>query len=325
MRGVKRRSNLVNIHGIASLRSQLQNIVYKIYVMKKNIIEIKNLTKYYGKTKGVEDLNLDVKEGEVFGFLGPNGAGKTTTIRCVMDFIRKDKGEIKIMGKDAQKDSVKLKKNIGYLSDEVYLYDNWSGKKHIRFISRLNGKHNVAEKLVKRLGLDLSKKTKNLSTGNRQKLGVVLAFMFEPKLLILDEPTKGLDPLLQNTLYELIDEAVDKGSTVFMSSHNLPEVDRVCDRVGIIKDGRMIATEDITELKSKRIYSVRIYFANNFNKDDFQSENVEIEKELRNGLLLKVKGDINKVIEMLSPHKLKDIDISPASLEDIFLEFYKKN
>lgn len=293
--------------------------------MTNNIIEIKNLTKYYGKTKGVEDLNMEIRQGEIFGFLGPNGAGKTTTIRCLMDFIKADKGSIKIMGKDAYKDSVILKKDIGYLSDEVYLYDNWNGKKHINFISKLNGKHNIADKLVKRLDMDLNKKSKNLSTGNRQKLGVILAFLFEPKLLILDEPTKGLDPLLQNTLYELIDEAVAKGSTVFMSSHNLSEVDRVCDRVGIIKDGKMIATEDITELKSKRIYSVRIYFVDSFKKEDFIGDDVKVEKELRNGLLLKVKGDINKVIDLLSQHKLKDIDISPASLEDIFLEFYKKN
>jgi len=294
-----------------------------IWDSMSNVIEIKNVTKFYGKSRGIKDLDLEVKEGEVFGFLGPNGAGKTTTIRCLMDFIRKDEGEISVLGKDAQEDSVELKKDIGYLSDEVYLYENWNGRKHINFIRKLNGDHDIADELVERLDLDVSKKTKSLSTGNRQKLGVVLALMFEPKILILDEPTKGLDPLLQSAFYDLIGEAVEKGASVFMSSHNLPEVDRVCDRVGIIKDGTMIATEDIAGLKNKRIYSVRAYFSDGFDKAEFLNDDIEVVKELRNGLLLKVKGDINEAISILNEHKLKDVDISPASLEEIFLEFYK--
>jgi len=289
-----------------------------------SVIEIKNLTKYYGKARGVDNLNLEVNRGEVFGFLGPNGAGKTTAIRCLMDFIRPDKGNIKIFGQDAHKNSVILKKDIGYLSDEVYLYDSWTGKKHIGFIQKLNGKNNIARQLVKRLKFDADKKAKNLSTGNRQKLGVILAFMFQPKLLILDEPTKGLDPLLQNTLYELIDERIAKGATVLMSSHNLAEVDRICDRVGIIKDGKMIAVEDIVELKSKRLYSVRIYFAGSFNKKDFINQDMEVIKELRGGLMIKIRGDINHLIARLSRHKVKDMEISPSSLEEIFLEFYKR-
>jgi len=208
-----------------------------------SVIKVNSLKKYFGKTKAIDDISFNVEKGEIFGFLGPNGAGKTTTIRTMMDFIRPTGGEIKILGLDAQKDTVELKKKIGYLSGELRLYKKWTGQDHINFVKNLHGDGDIAENIAKRFGFDPSLKVKSLSSGNRQKLAIVMAFMSKPEVLIMDEPTNALDPLLQNEMYELIEEVAEKGTTVFMSSHNLSEVDRVCSRVGIIKEGKMVTTE----------------------------------------------------------------------------------
>lgn len=288
------------------------------------IIEVNNLKKHFGKVKAVDDISFSVEKGEVFGFLGPNGAGKTTTIRCLMDFIRPTEGSVKILDQDAQKDAVKIKEDIGYLSGNVRLYDKWTGQTHLDFLCKLNGhKKDVAAQLIKRFDFDPTRKTKELSSGNRQKLGIIMAFMFRPKVLISDEPTNALDPLLQNEVYELINEAAERGATVFMSSHNLAEVEKVCERVGVIKEGKMVATESIISLKEKKIYSVRAHFADKFDVADFKGDGLKIIKQLNNSLILKVKGDIDQVVKKLSQYKLVDLEIDQASLEDIFLEFYE--
>ena len=287
-------------------------------------IEVHTLKKYFGKTKAVDGISFSVEKGEIFGFLGPNGAGKTTTIRCIMDFIRPMEGSIKILGKDAQKDAVCLKKSIGYLSGNVRLYGKWTGQMHIDFIRKLSGGENISEQLIKRLNFNPTVKTKQLSSGNKQKLGIILAFMLNPELLILDEPTLGLDPLLQNEIYELLSEMTQNGSTVFMSSHNLAEVDRVCGRVGIIKEGKMAATESIAALKEKKIITVHANFTHPVKKEEFLSENIELVKEFANGVILKVKGDVNPLVRKMAKYTLQDISISPASLEDIFMEHYEK-
>jgi len=289
-----------------------------------SVIEVKNLKKYFGKTKAVDGISFSVEKGEIFGFLGPNGAGKTTTIRCMMDFIRPNEGSVSILGQDAQKDSVALKKKIGYLSGGARLYKKWTGQEHIDFVRGLNVKNDIADELMERLDFNPKMKAKNLSSGNRQKLSVILALMFQPELLILDEPTLGLDPLLQNVIYELLEETTKRGATVFMSSHNLAEVDRICHRVGIIKQGKMVAIEDIQSMKDKKMHTVYIRFADSFNRDDFLTDGIQITKESLDGFTLNVKGDINEVIKKLSNYKLRDIHITQASLEDIFLEFYKK-
>jgi ABC-2 type transport system ATP-binding protein len=288
-----------------------------------SLIEVKNLKKYFGKVKAVDDISLSVEKGEIFGFLGPNGAGKTTTIRCMMDFIRPTEGSVSILGLDAQKSSVDLKKKIGYLSGNLRLYEKWTGRDHIDFVRKLNGKKDIADKIAEKFGFDPEKKVKSLSSGNKQKLGIIMAFMTDPEILIMDEPTNALDPLLQNTMYELIEESAKNGTTVFMSSHNLSEVDRVCHKVGIIKDGKMVATESIRNLKEKRLYTVTAYFSDGFDKDEFKMEGVGITKEIPGGLLLSAKGDINNLVAKLSAHKIKDLQIEHASLEDIFLEFYE--
>ena len=287
-------------------------------------IEVHNLLKHFGKTKAVDGISFSVEEGEVFGFLGPNGAGKTTTIRCMMDFIRPAEGSINILGKDAQKDAVSLKNAIGYLSGNVRLYGKWTGQMHIDFVRQLNSSEDISQQLIKRLDFNPAIKTKQLSSGNKQKLGIILAFMLKPRLLILDEPTLGLDPLLQNEIYELLGEMTQTGTTIFMSSHNLAEVDRVCSRVGIIKEGKIVATESIAALKEKKIITVHANFTRPVNAEEFIAENTELVKEYANGLIIKVKGDVNPLISQLSNHTLQDISIAPASLEDIFMEYYEK-
>lgn len=286
-------------------------------------IEVKNLKKYFGKVKAVDDITFSVEKGTVFGFLGPNGAGKTTTIRCMMDFIRPTEGRIAILGKDAQKNSVELKKKIGYLSGAIQLYDKWTGQDHIDFVRKLNGNKDISKELMAQLDFDPTIKAKQLSSGNRQKLGIILALMMEPELLILDEPTLALDPLLQHIIYELLIEATKRGTTIFMSSHNLAEVDRICNQVGIIKKGKMAAIESIKSLKEKRMYTVTIYFNEPVDRNIFTGDGIQINKELTDGLVLNVKGDLDPLINKLSKFDLKDLEITHATLEDIFLEFYE--
>jgi len=288
-----------------------------------SVIEIKNLKKYFKETKAVDDISLKVEKEEIFGFLGPNGAGKTTTIRTMMDFIRPTSGSVTMLGLDAQKDTVELKKKVGYLSGELRLYKNWTGKEHIDFVRSLNDGNDISDDIIKRFDFDPSRKVKTLSSGNRQKLGIIMAFMTKPELLIMDEPTNALDPLLQNETYDLIQEVAKQGTTVFMSSHNLAEVDRVCSQVAIIKQGKIVTTESIKNLKDKRLYTVTAHFADSFDENQFNIDGINITKQMQAGLIMNVKGDVNQVVQLLSQHKLKDLQIEHASLEDIFLEFYE--
>jgi ABC-2 type transport system ATP-binding protein len=210
-------------------------------IAMEEVIRVENLKKYFGPVRAVDGISLAVKKGEVFGFLGPNGAGKTTTIRLLMDFLRPDAGKILIPKKES----------LGYLSGDVRLYANWTGREHIAFVEGLRGRCPYVNKLREKFVFDEHQKVKNLSLGNRQKLGLILALMHEPEVLILDEPTLGLDPLLQNAIYEILAERATKGSAIFMSSHNLYEVERVCDRVSILKEGKIVATETIPEERKK--------------------------------------------------------------------------
>lgn len=285
-------------------------------------IEVSNLKKYFGKIHAVDDVSFTVQKGEIFGFLGPNGAGKTTTIRCLLDFLSPSEGRIQILGHDAQKESAVIKNKIGYLSGDVRLYDGWTAKDHILFLEKIRGRKSIARDLIEKLNLNPNIKFKSLSSGNKQKLGLVLALMFEPELLIMDEPTLGLDPLLQNTIYEILDSFQKKGTTVFMSSHNLAEVDRICSRVAIIRDGKIVNIEGIKELKEKRMHLVTIDFNGPYDRNIFNLPGVEIQQELPESIIIGIKGDINPLIRVLANFNLKDLKISHASLEEIFLEFY---
>ena len=225
--------------------------------MSEGIIHTEGLTKSYGKNRGVIDVSLDVRPGEVFGFLGPNGAGKTTTIRTLLDFIRPNSGVAKVFGMDAHRQSREIRRRIGYLPGDLALYEKLKGAEMLRYMGNLRGgvEWDHVRELAERLHSDLSRPIRTLSQGNRQKIGLIQALMHKPELLILDEPTNGLDPLIQQVFYRLISEV--EGQTVFLSSHNLPEVERVCDRVGIIREGRLIAVEEVSRAKVPRVATAR--------------------------------------------------------------------
>lgn len=291
--------------------------------MVKNILEIQNLTKYYGKIKGVENLSLKLEEGEIFGFIGPNGAGKSTTIRGVMNLINKTSGKVIIEDKEFNKDDIEIKEKIGYLPSEIYLYDDLTVREMLDYHESFYKKniHNRRKELVQRLQIDEKKKIEDLSLGNLKKLGIILALVHEPKILILDEPTSGLDPIMQNVFYDLLKEEKAKGNTVFYSTHILSEVSKICDRVGIIKDGKLIKVEKIDELSNKNLTFVTII-----------SEQIEeIEKNLkvnvvsRDGNTIKFGNNLShdELIKKIAKYKIERILIEEATLEDMFLHYYK--
>ena len=287
------------------------------------ILEIKNLTKYYGDVLGVKDLSLSLNEGEVFGFIGPNGAGKSTTIRSVMNLINKTEGDVFINGKKFTKDSIELKEMIGYLPSEVNLYEDLTVREmldyHESFYKR--SIHKKRLDLVKKLKLDESKKVEDLSLGNSKKLGIVLAFMHSPKLLILDEPTSGLDPIMQQVFYELLDEEKKKGTTIFYSTHILSEISKICDRVGIIKDGKLLKVEKLEELSEKSLTFVSI---SSLEVDDIVNDlEVEVVEKKTNFIKFKNTFDANVLIKKLTKYKLDKVLIEEATLEEILLHYYK--
>ena len=291
--------------------------------MGKNILEIQNLTKYYGKVKGVENLSLKLEEGEIFGFIGPNGAGKSTTIRSIMNLINKTSGKVLIENEEFNKDNIKLKEKIGYLPREIYIYDDLTVKEMLDYHESFYKKniHNRRIELVKRLELDEKKKIEDLSLGNLKKLGIILAFMNEPKLLILDEPTSGLDPIMQNVFYDLLKEEKEKGNTVFYSTHILNEVSKICDRVGIIKEGKLIKVERIEDLFKKSLTIVTI-----------TSEQLkEIKEDLKVNVILEEGNTIkfgnnllpDELIKKVSKYRIDKILIEEATIEDMFLHYYQ--
>ena len=291
--------------------------------MEKYILEIKNLTKYYGKIKGVENLSLKLEEGEIFGFIGPNGAGKSTTIRSIMNLINKTSGKVLVENEEFNKDNVKLKEKIGYLPSEIYLYDDLTVKEMLDYHESYYKKniHNRRIELVKKFELDEKKKIEDLSLGNLKKLGIILAFMHEPKLLILDEPTSGLDPIMQNVFYELLKEEKEKGNTIFYSTHILNEVSKICDRVGMIKEGKLIKIEKIEELSKKSLTLVTIT-SSQIKKI---KEDLKVDVILKEGNTMKFGNNLlpDKLIKKLSKYTIDRILIEEATIEDIFLHYYQ--
>lgn len=289
-----------------------------------NVIEIKNLTKDYGNNKGIFNVNLSVKKGEVFGFLGPNGAGKTTTIRNLMGFIHPGKGECSINGIDCSKESYKIQDNLGYLPGEIAFMDDMTGIEFIRFIADMKGLKDFsrANELIKEFELDTKGKIKKMSKGMKQKIGIVCAFMSNPDILILDEPTSGLDPLMQNKFVDLILSEKEKGKTIFMSSHIFDEVEKTCDRTAIIKDGHVVAVENMKTLSNSKHKSYVITFLDDEGAKEFSKEDFKIEEVIGNVVTVEVKGDINPFIKTLSKYSVKNLDVKTQSLEELFMHFY---
>lgn len=294
------------------------------------VIQTQNLTKKYGGVVALQDLNLEVHRGEVFGYLGPNGAGKTTTIRTLLDLIRPTSGTATILGFDSRRDSVKIHAQVGFLPSEMMLYHNMTGRQYVRFIERARGVACMqeAEQLAERLDYDLNRSLEGLSTGNRRKMGLITALMHRPPLLILDEPTSGLDPLMQQTFNEYIRQIQAEGRTVFLSSHNLPEVEALCDRVGILRAGKLVAVETIQALAGLRFRWFVLEFEQPIEVEQFRalSNVTALETNSENTRLrIQVSGAIDPVIKLAAHYPLHDLSVEHPSLEETFLEFYGSN
>lgn len=293
------------------------------------IISVEGLTKYYGRVRGVEDLDLAVHEGEVFGYLGPNGAGKTTTIRLLLDLIRPTRGTARLFGQEVRNHAAALKTKVGNLPGELSLWENLTGRELIAFVGHLRGGTDwvwVGE-LASRLDLDLSRRIGGLSHGNKQKVGLVQAFAHRPDLLILDEPTLGLDPLVQQEFYRLVDEVRSEGRTVFLSSHNLPEVERVCDRVAIIRQGHLVTVEEVSELRRKRLRKMELTFGWEVPASAFDLPGVHDIVQIDSTLRLFIDaspGSLDGVVKRAAQFPLEDLSYEQATLEDIFLTFYRE-
>lgn len=290
--------------------------------MPTPVITLSGLTKHFGLTKAVDSLSFSVEPGEIFGFLGPNGAGKTTTIRCFMDFYRPTSGTAELFGLNANTQGVDVRKRVGFMPPTTSLKEQWTGREHIEYAKALRHQPDRAEELIKRLDFDPTRKVKQLSTGNRQKLSLLLAFMFTTDLVILDEPTNGLDPLLQQTVYELIREAHARGATIFMSSHNLAEVERTCSRVAVLREGKLVSIETMAGLRDKHLYTVTIELAQDFTLPAIP--NVSVVSQVNNTVTLKVSGDIQPLLKVLGTAPVHDVQIQHATLEEHFMEFYVK-
>lgn len=288
-----------------------------------SVIKIENLTKDYGSNKGVFDLSFEVKKGEVLGFLGPNGAGKTTTIRTLLGFIKGDKGSVSINGLDPFKNAEEVNKSLGYLPGENSLMDEMKGEDFIKFIADMKGMNNLdrIDELKEFFELDASGKIKKMSKGMKQKIGIVCAFMNSPDILILDEPTSGLDPLMQNKFVELILKEKERGATILMSSHIFEEIEKTCDRSVIIKNGRLVLTEDINKLKENKNKNFRIEFKNEFEAKNFAAMfmNTSIKDKV---VKVGVKGNMDEFIKKLASFDVIDMDIEQKSLEELFMHFY---
>jgi len=285
------------------------------------------LTKYYGATPGIVDLDIEVQVGEVFGFLGPNGAGKSTTIRTLLHMLHPTSGTGSILGLNIGKDSVDIRKRIGYIPGDLAMYNDMTAQQLFEYFSSLRHADTrlMVEELAGRLQLDVTKKIGSYSSGNRQKVAIVQAFMAEPELLILDEPSAGLDPLMQQEFYRMVDEVKSEGRTVFLSSHILPEVERLADRVGIVRESRLVALETVAALREKAMRRLEIIFSHQVDVSDFASlPGVHRTEGTHNGrgVDLAVEGNLGRVMAVAGRHPIENIRSREGDLEEAFLAYY---
>ena len=289
------------------------------------VISTEGLTKTYGKNRGIRDVDLEVREGEVFGFLGPNGAGKTTTIRVLLNFLWPTSGRACVFGMDSRRESVEIRSRVGNLPGEFALEDRMTGEDLLRFFARLRGVKDMsyARDLADRLGADLNRQMRRLSRGNKQKIGLIQAMFHRPPLLILDEPTGGLDPLVQEEFLEIIGEVKDEGRTVFFSSHVLSEVERVCDRVGIIRDGRLVDVEPTHELVNKAFRHVSLTFDKPVDSAPFAAlPGVRDLKVDGKNLSFTLYDNLDEVVKLAARNRLVNMEYERPSLEEVFLTYY---
>ena len=295
--------------------------------MSVPVIDITDLSKFYGKARGIEHVNLQIGEGEIFGFIGPNGAGKSTTIRILMNLIFPTGGSARIMGMDVIRETKKIKSQVGYIPSDASAYSSMDVHEFlsycIRFYQVQNGTQRINE-LSELFELDLKRKIADLSMGNRKKVSIVQSLLHKPKLLILDEPTTGLDPLMQSIFFELLRSENHKGMTIFFSSHILSEVQMLCKRVAIIKEGKIIQLEDIETLRKKQLKKVYIEFGDQVKKENFSIPGIESVITGPNNILsFMYSGNINELVGFLSGKKIINLMIEEPSLDEIFMHFYK--
>jgi ABC-2 type transport system ATP-binding protein len=291
-----------------------------------NVIEINNLTKTYGKSRGITDISFHVEQGEIFGFIGPNGAGKSTTIRTLLSLISPTSGSATIFGKDCIQFGPEIKKEIGYLPSEVFYYDNMKVKDLLNYSASFYKKD--CSKRIKELAaimdLDLNKKIEDLSLGNKKKVGIVQGLLHEPKLIILDEPTSGLDPLMQQKFFELLEEENKKGATILFSSHILSEVQRLCNRVAIIKEGKIVTVEKISTLKENNYKKFKVETKDVPDQEYFQISGVNNLEVKNNIISFLFKGNINTVMKKIADIEIANLWIEEPDLEEIFMHYYEK-
>ncbi len=292
--------------------------------MTYQVIEATGLTKFYGSRRGVEDVDFGVAEGEAFGFLGPNGAGKTTTIRLMLGFLRATRGSVRVFGEDAFDQAARIHVNIGYIGSDPGFLGELTGGEQLRYLAELRHLPRDAwRRLAERLELDPSVRIKRLSRGNRQKIGVIAAFMGQEPLLVLDEPTSGLDPLMQREFLALAAEARAEGRTMFLSSHNLVEVERACDRVAVIRDGHVVDVSTVGDLLGSHWRSVNLVLGAPPPAGAFDLPNVEVAAMTGREVHLMVRGDVNPLLDRIASHDVRDIAISTPDVEDLFLRHYR--
>lgn len=288
------------------------------------VIEVKNLTKTYGHNRGIQNIDIDVNKGEIFGFIGPNGAGKSTTIKTLLNFIYPTGGEGRIFGMDISKESEKIKEYVGYVPSEVRYYDDIKVKDIIKYSQSfyINSSKEEANRLCVELDLDMNKKMGELSLGNKKKVAIVQALIHNPKLLILDEPTNGLDPLVQNKLFKILLKEKEKGNTVFLSSHNLGEVQSLCDRVAVIKEGKIIDLIEMEKLMGKLSFKITLK-SDNIEKNrilELSDKIINIEENIYTFIYSK---DIDYLIKLISKYNIEELLIEKEKLEDTFLNYYE--
>lgn len=291
-------------------------------------IRTESLTKHYGEVKALIDLSLEVRMGEVFGFLGPNGSGKTTMIRTVLDLIRPTEGRAEILGMDTHEEAVEIRNHIGYVPDDLAMYPNLTGRDTLTYFANLRGgvDWSYVDELAERLSVDLDVKVGNYSSGNRQKVGIIQAFMNRPQVLVMDEPSTGLDPLVQREFQKMMREIAADGRCVFLSSHTLSEVQRVADRVGIIRHGRLVDVESVHDLRSKAIRRVELFFDTDIDASIFEAvAGVREAKANQTSIVLSFDGHMDQLLKTATDHyHLVDITSQEADLEEIFLTYYRE-
>jgi ABC-2 type transport system ATP-binding protein len=289
------------------------------------VIVIDNLYKSYGKVQAVKGISMRVEQGEIFGFLGPNGAGKTTTIRCMLDVIRPTSGTLRVLGLDAQRDKMELHQHIGYIPGDVRLPGQMTGKQVINYFSRLQGRQPVLlNDLVARFDVEMKRPLKGYSKGMRQKIGIVLGFMCDPDVLILDEPSSGLDPLLQRTFNEFLLEEQARGKTIFMSSHIMSDVEKVCQRVAVIRQGEIVTIEEVEKLRQKAGQRVTVEFGDAVSADELAHiPGVSMVTNQNSTYRFNVSGSMDALVKALGRHEVLRLQAEEAPLEEVFLKFYE--